>query len=278
MKRLSATSFAVAAIAGWLCVFGMRGSVNAEEPQTITNSIGMKLVQIPAGEFVMGRPEEVREFNEKPARSMRINQSFYLGQTEVTQSQFRRVMNASPWSSQYLVKEGPTVAASYVSWNDAVAFCSKLTQMERRAGRLGRREVYRLPTEAEWEYACRAGSTRKFSFGDDESLLDAHAWHKSASVGPKDRLMSAQEVARKKPNGWGLYDMHGNVGEWCSDWIRYEDWYGSQPPTPSMAKIRINRGGDWSSSPVQCGASNYHAKPSAFRSLNFGFRVVLASQ
>ena len=125
----------------------------------ITNSVGMKLKLIPAGEFMMGSPAD----EEGPVHRVRITKPYYLGIHEVTQGQFEEVMGTSPWKGQSAVKEGAGYAASYVSWDDAVEFCKKLSAKEGRE--------YRLPTEAEWEYACRAGSGTRYSFGDDESGL-----------------------------------------------------------------------------------------------------------
>ena len=176
-------------------------------PNVITNSIGMKLVLIPAGEFLMGSPESDSDApdEEKPQHKVRISKPFYLGVTEVTQEQYERVMGENP--SRF--KGDPQRPVEKVSWEDAVAFCRKLSEKEGR--------TYRLPTEAEWEYACRAGSQTKWSFGDDDSALKEYAWYLDNADS------TTHPVAQKKPNAWGLYDMHGNVWEWC------QDWYGDVP-------------------------------------------------
>ena len=143
---------------------------------TITNSIGMKLALIPAGEFLMGSPDSDKDAqaDEKPQHRVRITRPFYLGATEVTQGQYRAVTGQSPSN----FKGSDDLPVEKVSWNDAIAFCDKLSELEK--GPLGGAR-YRLPTEAEWEYACRAGSTTRFSFGDDAASLGEFAWYNGNS-------------------------------------------------------------------------------------------------
>ena len=178
--------------------------------QATTNSIGMKLRLIPAGEFMMGSPgtESDRSNNETQHR-VSITKPFYLGVTEVTQEQYQKVMGTNP--SQF---KGPQNPVERVSWAEAVEFCGKLSAMpaEKTAG-----HVYRLPTEAEWEYACRSGTTTAYGFGDDASRLGDYGWFRSNSDS------GTHPVGEKKPNAWGLYDMHGGVYEWCQDWYRSEE-------------------------------------------------------
>jgi formylglycine-generating enzyme required for sulfatase activity len=187
----------------------------------LVNSVGMVLVPIPAGKFMMG---------DESKHSVTITKPFHLGAFEVTQEQYEKVMGKNP---SYF--KGPNNPVELVSWKDAVEFCRKLSQLpkEKAAG-----HVYRLPTEAEWEYACRAGTTTKFSFGDDESQLGQYAWFDENS-GEK-----THPVGEKKPNAWGLHDMHGNVFEWCQDW--HGD-YPSEPVTdptgPTTGSDRVFRGG-----------------------------------
>ncbi|HNY28330.1 MAG TPA: formylglycine-generating enzyme family protein, partial [Candidatus Sumerlaeota bacterium] len=167
-----------------------------------TNSIGMKFNLIPAGSFLMGLPdyEKDRKANEGPQHRVKLSQPFYLGICEVTQEQYKKVMGFNPSKSKS--KNKPVVS---VSWEDAQAFCEKLSKVENRE--------YRLPTEAEWEYACRAGTQTEFYWGD---VFDAKfAWCKENS---SDDI---QDVGTLKPNAWGLYDMSGNVAEWCSDRYGY---------------------------------------------------------
>ncbi len=191
------------------------------------NTIGMNLVLIPAGEFLMGSPESDSSAwdGEKPQHLVRISRPFYLGVTEVTQAQYEGVMGTNP--SRF---KGAQLPVEGVSWEDAVAFCRRLSDKEDR--------TYRLPTEAEWEYACRAGSTTKWSFGDDESALNEYAWYSANS----NRTM--HPVGEKNPNAWGLYDMHGNVCEWCSDWCgRYASTVMDDPTGPTAGWTRVLRGG-----------------------------------
>jgi formylglycine-generating enzyme required for sulfatase activity len=217
-------------------------SGNAQPPtvnKTTVNSIGMKLTLIPAGEFLMGSPDadSAASHREKPQHLVKISKPFYLGVYEVTQQQYEKVMGARPGQGESFVKEGPDYPAVYVNHDDAVEFCRRLSKQEGME--------YRLPTEAEWEYACRAGTTTAHSFGDDEAKLGQYAWYvKNAwDIGEE----YAHRVGQKLPNPWGLYDMHGNVWEWCQDWYGP---YGSQkvvsdPVGPAQGEYRVLRGGSF---------------------------------
>ncbi|MGA2622049.1 MAG: SUMF1/EgtB/PvdO family nonheme iron enzyme, partial [Thermoguttaceae bacterium] len=239
-------------------------------PVEITNSIGMKLVLIPPGEFEMGSPKEIideelrahggdqwwaeRLPGEGPRHHVRITQPFYLGVYEVTQGEYERVMGTNPSEFSATGKEKDKVAGQdpkrfpveCVSWDDCVEFCRKLSALpeEKAAGRW-----YGLPTEAQWEYACRAGSTGRFNFSpvsraipreNDENGLTDYGWFKGNS---EDRTHA---VGSKPANAWGLYDMHGNVWEWCQDWYDAR-YYGVAPtadPTgPPGGSCRVLRGG-----------------------------------
>jgi formylglycine-generating enzyme required for sulfatase activity len=234
-------------------------------PKEITDSSGIKLILIPAGEFLMGSPDsdEDAESFEKPQHRVRITEPFYLGLTEVTQGQYRTVTGESP--SQF--KGSDDLPVENVSWEEAVAFCGKLN--EREKGQLdGAR--YRLPTEAEWEYACRAGSTTRHSFGDDPAGLGEVAWFEGNSGGKTHR------VGEKRPNAFGLNDMQGNVWEWCQDW--YDDSYYGQssdanPSGPTRATSRVDRGGGWGSSARLCQSANRGRITPDDRSGRLGFRV-----
>ena len=180
------------------------------------------------------------------------------GKTEVTQGQWKKVMGTEPWVNHSNVQIGEDNAATYVDWNDAAAFCQRLTDLERKAGELQAGESYRLPTDAEWEYACRAGTTTAFSFGN-ESKLNSHVWwggldleaaskaEIKAGPGNAAREQYAHKVDLKKPNPWGLYDMHGNVWEWCSDWYGAQLPGGTDPVGPEGDSFRGLRGGSWRS-------------------------------
>jgi formylglycine-generating enzyme required for sulfatase activity len=205
----------------------------------ITNTIGMKFNKIPAGTFTMGSPEgEEGRRDDEYQHKVTISKAFYMQTTEVTQGQWKAVMGTEPWKGKSNVKEGPNYAASYVNWDDAIAYCKKLSEKES--------VTYRLPTEAEWEYACRAGTTTTWSFGGDEKVLGDYAWYRENAEDIGEEY--AHQVELKKPNAFGLYDMHGNVLEWCHDYYG-TDYYNQSPekdPTgPASGSFRVLRGGSW---------------------------------
>ena len=252
--------------------------------KTLTNSIGMKLTIIPKGTFLMGAPpdEEGSDDSERQ-HVVTISKDLYLGMYEVTQAEYQKVMgiNPSEFQGDKIAERHPKTgrvikavdSSNYpvenVSWLDAVEFCKKLSDLpEERAAK----RVYRLPTEAEWEHACRAGSMTAFSFGDDRSELSEYAWFSSSSTHP---------VVQKKPNAWGLYDMHGNVWEWCSDW--YGDYPASDaldPAGAALGKYRVIRGGGWynNTNLVTDCRSAYRGRWEISSRVNrHGFRVALSS-
>ena len=245
----------------------------------ITNSIGMKLKLIPAGEFLMGTAESpellAREFeseseyfaNEHPQHRVRITKPYYLGLTEVSQGQWKRVMGSQPWNGKERVKEGADYAAMFIGWDDAMEFCRKLSSKEGR--------TYRLPTEAQWEYACRAGTTTRYSFGDDPSDLSSYAWFADNTRGVGEEY--AHRVGQKRANPWGLHDMHGNVSEWCQDWFAEgysENSQAENPTGPSTGSIHVFRGGSWVNPPRNCRSADRHGARTEYWS-NLGFRVTL---
>ncbi|MCU0918535.1 MAG: bifunctional serine/threonine-protein kinase/formylglycine-generating enzyme family protein [Planctomycetes bacterium] len=204
--------------------------------QEITNSIGMKLVWIPPGEFLMGSPqsEEGRFDGEGPQHRVTLTRGFYLGVYEVTQRQWLSVMGRNPSGFQ-----GDDLPVETVSWEEAVEFCRKLSVKEGVA--------YRLPTEAEWEYACRAGTTGRYGFGDSDSSLGEYAWYESNSGN------QTHAVGQKRPNAWGLHDMHGNVWEWCQDWYgEYASGSVPDPLGPASGGDRVSRGGSWLNGARDC--------------------------
>ncbi len=199
-----------------------------EAAKEITNSIGMRLVLIPAGKFVMGSPatEAEREAGEDQ-HEVAITRPFYLSVHAVTQGQFEKVMGKNP--SFFHPKNGgsPDHPAEQVRWHEAREFCTRLSALpeEKKAGR-----TYRLPSEAEWEYACRAGTTTPFNVGDALSSTQANFNgnfpYGGAEKGPS--LRQTEKVGSYPPNAWGLYDMHGNVLQWCNDWYD-PDYYKKSP-------------------------------------------------
>lgn len=238
-----------------------------KQPIEFTNSIGMKFRLIPASEFMMGSSESFEsmkknygllfakgfDVREHPQHRVRITKPFRIGVTEVTQEQYQRVMGTNP--SDFSAK-GPcadivrglntsTFPVDGVSWQEAGEFCRRLSLREG--------VEYRLPTEAEWEYACRAGTKTRWCCGDDTATLQEYAWCRDPTEHPEGRTYywSLHPVAQKKPNEWGLYDMHGNVTEWCSDWFSF-DYYARSPidnppgpatPTKQLESYRVARGG-----------------------------------
>jgi formylglycine-generating enzyme required for sulfatase activity len=238
------------------------------------------MVFIPPGTFRMGSPtnEMGRTTVEGPQTAVTISRGFWMGKYEVTQGEYQAVIGKNPSLFQ-----SPTVTADTnrpverVSWEDAVAYCAALTARERAAGRIGPNSVYRLPAEAEWEYACRAWNSTRFSYGDDpgETNLTSYAWNNDNSGG------ETHSVGQKLPNAWGLYDMHGNVWELCLDWWldRLPGGTVLDPQGPDSGFSRVVRGGDWDS-PGVGGRDCRSASRTWFDSLDYfysiGFRVVLA--
>jgi formylglycine-generating enzyme required for sulfatase activity len=220
----------------------------------MTADIGMKLRLIPAGEFLTGSPESEEGGDDEQQHPAQITKPFYLQTTEVTQGQWKSVMDTEPWSDKKFVKKGTNYPATYVTWDDAQEFCRRLSEIER--------VTYRLPREAEWEYACRAGTTTVYYFGDDGSLLGDYAW--SASNASNSGGKHAHEVGQKTPNAFGLYDTLGNVSEWCQD--GHEVYYARD-------LVRVFRGGGWGDDAEACRAAEQVKVDPQLRSGDLGFRV-----
>ena len=246
--------------------------------KAFTNSVGMKLVWIPAGEFMMGSNMSAAEiakqidtkqklYRELLPHAVRLSRGFYMSTTEVTQDQFTKTMGTTPWKGRTWTKENPNHAASYISWEDASEYCRRLSKKE------GRR--YRLPTEAEWEYACRGGSDTVFSFGDDDAGLEDYAWYRENAKNMGEAY--PHPVGQKRTNGFGMHDMLGNVFEWCSDWYGKDDQPKSltvDPKVPASGTEHIMRGGGWSSHPSSF-RSAYRVETSPETRAHYnGFRVV----
>ena len=237
----------------------------------ITNSIGMKLVAIPQGDFDMGSAEA---WNTKPVHRIRITKPFYMGACEVTQSQFRAVMGFNPSAFSYKAADDPVDS---VSWFQAVEFCKRLSAKEG--------VTYRLPTEAEWEYACRAGTTTTYFFGDDPAKLGEYAWVRAKHV---SNTQQPRPVGTRKPNPRGLYDMLGSVSEWCADWyhpLYFQESPPADPPGPDRSYItegtgaKTHRGDSWvgwtgrvTRPRYTCAFRDYATPESKKRKI--GFRVV----
>lgn len=233
--------------------------------QTYTNSIGMEFILIPAGSFNMGADINSRGAadDESPVHRVSISKPFYLGKFEVTQAQWMAIMGSNP--SHFKGQNNPV---EKVSWGDAQAFIQKLNAKEGH-------NRYRLPTEAEWEYAARAGTDSVYSFGDDATSLGQYAWY-TANPGN-----ATHPVGQKRPNPWGFYDMYGNVWEWVQDW-HDGNYYSNSPSTdpmgPSSGLYRGYRGGSWRGSKRSCrSAYRYNASPD-YGSSDIGFRLVLSPE
>ena len=218
----------------------------------VTNSLGMKFRLIRQGTFMMGSQYHVT-----------LTKPYHIGIYAVTQSEYQRVMGSNP---SYF--KGDRHPVEYVNWGDAMRFIRELNGLteEKNQGR-----GYRLPTEAEWEYACRSGSSTSFCFGDDASRLGDYAWY-DANSGDK-----THPVGQKRPNAIGLYDMHGNVLEWCSDWYGdYPTGSATDPTGPLTGSSRVCRGGSWRCGAASCRSTNRRDSPSN-RRYDLGFRLVLSS-
>ena len=278
-----------------------------EPPAPITNTLGMRLAPIPTGEFLMGSSDdEDADDDEKPRHTVRITRPFYLGTTEVTVGQFRRFVEATRYRTEAerngrggrgwnearatfevdpkytwrdpgfpQTDEHPV---TNVSWNDAVAFCEWLSTKEAT--------IYRLPTEAEWEYACRAGTTTRYSSGADPETLagvgnvaDGTARAKFpnwTTIAARDGYIFTAPVGTFRANAWGLHDMHGNVWEWCRDGYDgryYQQSPGDDPTGPSQASRRVYRGGSWADDPRYARSPRRVGVNPDYRYYDLGFRV-----
>ncbi len=245
----------------------------------LRNSIGMSFVLIPAGSFMMGSADDVPDAatDEKPQHRVTISRAFYLGKFEVTQAQWEVVMGSGSFSrsrsndfynlpgmAQRLT--GPGNPAT-VSWNDAQEFIRRLNQKEGH-------DRYRLPTEAEWEYAARAGTNSAYSFGNDAGDLGRYAWY-----GEDFETGATHPVGQKEPNDWGLHDVHGNVWEWVQDW--YDARYYASSPTvdprgPQTGSRRVVRGGSWHQSATSWRSAFRRQYDPDYRGISIGFRLALS--
>jgi formylglycine-generating enzyme required for sulfatase activity len=238
---------------------------NAIREKTIDLGKGIKMefVLIPAGEFDMGSPstERGRDNDEGPVHRVKISKPFYMGKYEVTQEQYYIIAKSKP--SKFKQDDRPVET---VSWEQAESFCKKLSKIKEGS--------YRLPTEAEWEYAGRAGCQERFSFGEDPaySQIGEYAWYSENSNS------ETHPVGQKKPNSFGLYDIHGNVWEWCSDFYSADYYRRSttmDPPGPLYGTPHVIRGGGWYRSAIYCRSANRGDLEPYYVRNHIGFRVVL---
>ncbi len=213
-------------------------------PRIWTNSVGMKMVAIPPGSFEMGSPRDEfeREDDEGPVH-VSLSQPFFLGQYVVTQQQWHEIMGTSPWENHSNVRNGAAYPAVNIDWFGATVFCQKLLMRDQAQGLDHKGWKYTLPTEAQWEFACRAGTQSAYSFGDDANVIDEFAWfYENAYEAGK---AYAHPVGQKRPNAFSLYDMHGNIWEWCKDWYDKNLLSGTDPEATEKSTARVYRGGSW---------------------------------
>ena len=257
-------------------------------PNTFTNSIGMSLVRIPAGQFVMGLPDVDADPDdpasvppETPPHRVRLTHDFYIGAHEVTQQQYENIIGANPSAhtpqgdrrKDVIDKHHELFPVDQVSWEDSVAFCERLSA---RPEEVDARRHYRLPTEAEWEYCCRAGSQDPFEVPDQTEARKSgyNVWPKGSSGLP------ITEVGSYPANRLGLFDMRGNAWEWCNDWFAW-DYYSRSPEDdpqgPRSGALKVVRGADWRFTGMGCHYPRYHTE--SWRTNPFiGFRVVCELQ
>lgn len=263
----------------------LRGSLEAHERAIaidLGDGVKLEFVLIHPGSFMMG---DDGDRDAKPAHKIDIAKSFYLGKYEITQSQWTAVMGSI---HAHTTTKGATLPVDTVEWWECQEFCAKLNA--RFAD-----NTFRLPTEAEWEYACRAGSTAKYCFGDDVAQLSDFGWYRrddDRNPNPKvTGIADTHPVGEKKPNAWGLYDMHGNVWEWC------QSRFGAYPYTAddgretafpkitlnkkdpkSMVDAKVLRGGSWHHGAKACTAISRAASPPADHRYYYGYRVAMTIQ
>ena len=231
--------------------------------------LNLTMIWVEPGTFTMGSPE-TWEWSRKweIQHQVTLTKGFYLGKYEVTQAQWERVMGSNP--SRFKGTDRPV---ELVSWNDAVEFCKKLTEMEKQAGRVPEGMAYQLPTEAQWEYACRAGTTTEYSWGDTIVKTNAN-YAGGAGVGM--RLEETEPVGKYPANAWGFHDMHGNVYEWCADWSdKYPSGSVTDPEGPASGKSRVKRGGSCGSLGKFLRSGDRSGSLPHYRSNSTGFRVGL---
>lgn len=241
--------------------------------------VATNLIWLPPGSFVMGSPTyEVGRMPDETQHTVTLTHGFYMSKYLVTQNQYLNLTGNNP--SYFNGVRGATNYGTDLSrpvenvyWFAASGYCSQFTQQEQQAGHIPTNWVYRLPTESEWEYACRAGTTTEFGYGQDPSYtnLANYAWYSANSGG------LTQDVGLLRPNPWGLYDMEGDVFEWCQDWYgAYPSGPVTDPQGPASGSLRVFRGGSWAYGPTDCRcASRYSSDPETPYQF-IGFRVVLA--
>jgi formylglycine-generating enzyme required for sulfatase activity len=243
-----------------------------DRPNKVLETFVKEFVELTPGKgkfpasFEMGSASATAPASEKPVVTITFKRPFAVAKYEVTQELYQAVMGKNP--SRW---RGPRNSVEMVNWDEVGTFCTKVTSLLRKHELIGAREVIRLPSEAEWEYACRAGTRTAYSFGDNQADLGAYAWFKGNAAG------NDPPVGRKKPNAWGLYDMHGYVWEWCADaWSATHKGAATDgsPRRDPDQKDRVLRGGSWAD-PADSARSAYRRRaPRAHRGDSVGFRCI----
>ena len=247
---------------------GKGGEPFDTETVMLPGGVPLEMVWIPSGTFLMGAYDGDQDSNdyEKPQHQVTLSQGFWMGKYELTQAQWEAVMDTTPWAGRDYASDEPGSPAVYISWNDAQSFITALNTLTSK--------TFRLPTEAEWEYACRAGTTTFFYWGDDPSNTEGndYAWWRYNAYDVNEKY--AHVVGQKVSNAWGLYDMHGNVWEWCNDW-----WYRvyttesvTNPTGPDSGSYRVRRGGSWDNLGNRSRSAFRYGGPSGTY-LSIGFRL-----
>ncbi len=250
----------------------LEAASQTEKETTYTTESGMELTRLLAGECWIGssHDEPGHKDNEAPRHKATFSRDFFIGIHEVTQGQWMELMNTAPWSGKDFFKSGADYPASYVSHAEAVEFCRLLSEAEGR--------TFRLPSAAEWEYACRAGTETPFHYGDDAEALVEYDWFYDNCRMPGRLERYPHKVGQKKPNPWGLYDMHGNVREWVIDWFGQYDKGNEVDPVVDQqghAQFRTVRGGSWFAEAKECRSAVRDGQPESKQIHFIGFRVVM---
>ncbi len=283
---LACFSFVLLAVQQWIatdaeateCVFPASESAKPGDKLALAANAASAFRWCPPGTFEMGSPpSEVGRYADEIRREKRIGEGFWIGENQVTQSLWVAVMKSEPWIGEEYVLLHPSSPATFISHDDAVQFCVRYTRACQSTGELPSDWEFRLPTEVEWEYACRAGSRDAFCYGNDPAMLANYAWYSYLDSEENPPSFSPQPVGRKMPNAWGLFDVHGNVYEWCGDWY-FEDadrksstYTQDDPPA-----FRVLRGGGWNSDASKCRCAYRSWGLPEDRLHETGFRLVLS--
>ena len=269
-------------VGDWAYAFGLDLNSRQEVPLashqagevlhlSLPKGVGLDMVWCPPGAFLMGSPEgELGRWDDEVQHRVTLTKGFWMAKYELTQEQYKALMGSNPANFK-----GPKRPVEQVSWDEAMAYCQKLNS--KFSSSLPSGYVITLPTEAQWEYACRAGTTSALNSGRELTSaigfcgnLDQVAWYVGNSGG------QTHEVGQKQANAWGLYDMHGNVWEWCSDWYGSYGGDATDPVGPSTGSYRVNRGGSWLHYARLCRSACRYSYTPDFRNGNLGFRPVCA--